>query len=145
MIHGFFIPDTPYPLVRAAVNIPYLTENRWVAVTFLVDTGASRTCLHPRDAIDHFKIDESRLADPTQWRRMPIAGGVGGAAAYFPLPVRYGFVHADGREEIVEGTIAVGQLTATNQWIPSLMGWDLLQYFRMDLHGRDKTLTLDRV
>ena len=70
---------------------------------------------------------------------------MGGAAAYFPLPVRYGFVHADGREEIIEGTIAVGQLTDKNKWLPSLMGWDRLQHFRMDLHGRDKTLTLDRV
>jgi hypothetical protein len=70
---------------------------------------------------------------------------VGGGATYFQLPARYGFVHTDGREEIIEGSIAVGQLVATNEWILSLMSWDLLQHFRIDIHGRNKTVSLDRV
>ena len=135
----------PEPVLPIALNIPYLNGNRWTAVNFLVDTGASQTCLHPNDAADQLKVPRSRLRDATQWPRIADSGGVGGGATYFPLPVRYGFVHTDGREEIIEGTIAVGQLTATNEWIPSLMGWDLLQHFRLDMHGRNKTVSLDRV
>ena len=146
MINGFFRQGRgPEPYVRIGLDLPLLSPSPWVAVSFLVDTGASQTCLHPRDATTFFGTPRARLLDPNQWPRVADSGGVGGAAIYFPLPVRYGFVHTDGREEIIEGTIAVGQLTATNEWIPSLMGWDLLQHFRLDLHGRNKTVSLDRV
>jgi hypothetical protein len=43
----------------------------------------------------------------------------------------------------VEGQIEVAQLTTTNRGIPSLLGWDVLQHFKLTLDWPSRTITLE--
>lgn len=146
MITGYFDPArAPHPYLTVAVQVPVITGTRWVGVPFLVDTGAGHTCVHPLDAVRRFGISPTTLVDPTKWPAVVNGGGVGGGAQYFDCPALYGFARDDGQVETIAGSVWFGQLTPGNQRIPSLLGWDMLQHFKLDVHGRAKTITLERV
>ena len=134
MIVGAFDPgyDTPVPLVRAAVFVSGITSD-WVHVFFLLDTGASTTCLHPKDAIFRFGITPVRLALPQHWPAQESRYGVGGGATYYPVQASYAFQHLDDTWQRIDGEIRIAQLRADNQTIDSLLGWDILQQFRIDV------------
>ncbi|MFN0146295.1 MAG: hypothetical protein ACKVT1_07280 [Dehalococcoidia bacterium] len=145
MIRGFFDPERPpHPFVTVAVNIPAATGEEWVSIEFLVDTGASHTCLHPLDSVRRVGISLGRLRDASAWPRAIVTGGVGGAATYFVCEATYGFRHDDGEVETFAGDIWIAELSAGNQRIPSLLGWDLLKHFLMDVDGPAQELTLRR-
>jgi hypothetical protein len=133
VIPGFFDPASPtwpVPKVRAALILPGISP-KVAIVEFLLDTGASTTSLHPSDAISAAGIDPTKLADPTHWANPQAHHGIGGGCTYYPVSATYGFLKADGSVHVLHGAISIAQLTPVNQTIPSLLGWDLLQYFRL--------------
>ena len=71
MIVGRF--ERGRPFLRGDIWIPRF--RLWVAVNFLVDTGADVTCLHPYDAIPA-NMPFDRLDNPTANR------GIGGQSSY---------------------------------------------------------------
>lgn len=145
MIHGFFDrARPPHPYVTLSVFVPRIAE-QWVTIDFVVDTGASRTCIHPLDAVRRLGVSPETLAAPAQWRQQVDSGGVGGRARYFVEDAAYGFHHDGGKTERIIGEIQIAELTNANQWLPSLLGWDLLQHFQLVTHGGDQTITLDRI
>ena len=143
MITGFFPPDRPpHPYLSVAVFVPGVSTE-WALVDFLIDTGAARTSIHPLDAIRRLGISPAMLADRSQWQNTIASGGVGGPATYFDLPAFYGFqTDADVAWDIIEGRLMLAELTAHNQRIPSLMGWDLLSLFELVIHGGNGRVTL---
>ena len=106
-------------------------------IEFLVDTGASASCLHPRDALDRvgFTSDELvALARAAPASRSFV--GVTGSAVYAGVPAQYLLVHDDGQLQAIDADIHIAQPVAINLTIPSILGWDILQHFRIVLDRR---------
>jgi len=149
LIPGYFDPSSPalpLPRLRVAVLIPSLPGVEvptLFAVEFLIDTGASVTCLHPFDAIQQARIPMSTLSSADEWPNRQRHGGITGQAMYFPTPCRYAFLQHDGTFVEREGEIAIAQLTTTNAGVPSLLGWDILQHYKLTADWASRTLTLE--
>jgi hypothetical protein len=125
------------------LQIPDLYKG-WRHVLFAIDTGASHTTLHPRAATAMAGLSPNDL-DPANWGAHVEGRGVGGTLRYMIQPARYTFGHFDSNElEIIDGDIQIGELTAGSELLPSLLGWDLLQYFRIVFEGRE-SVTLERL
>ena len=116
--------------MRIGVKLTDISDE-WAIVDFVLDTGASVTCLHPSDAIQEVGIDPVVLTDPTRWANVTAFGGIGGATSYFTTPAEYALVHSDGQITLIDGTINVAQWTPANQSLPSVLGWDILEHFSL--------------
>lgn len=128
MIPGFFDPRRARPAPSAGqILLPELAE-KWFEVDFLLDTGASRSCLHPSDAIAGAGIRRAALADPARWRQHEPPRGVGGESIYYVTLATYAFVTDAGEAQVVDGHIRIGQLRPGSLGLPSLLGWDVLQF-----------------
>ena len=57
-------------------------------------------------------------------------------------PALYVFAHDDGHIQSLHGDIHVAQPTLTNHDLPSLLGWDILRYFRIELDYVGLSVTL---
>ncbi len=104
------------------------------------------TCLHPEDAIFGFGIDPTKLTDEAQWPNREIHRGIGGQAVSYVVPAQYAFQQHDGAWLLYGGEIRIAQLTQHNQTLPSILGWDVLQHFRLvtDWVGNDVYLEVRR-
>ena len=129
ILGAFYWANTPY--VLAALQIPGTHLRGEGEVHFLLDTGAGRTCLHPRDA--------QRLGIPI-FDLTPSASltGIGGSAEYAEV---YAHVHfADQRrwpwQEPRWLTYRIQLLIALprrDNWeTPSLLGKDIID--RWNIH-----------
>lgn len=109
-------------------------------VPFVIDTGASRSCIHARDARDRFGARRS-LLETLPWRQAVRIGGVGGAARALDVPAEFIFRHEDTRIESIFANVLIGDLSTEN--LPSLLGMDILQKFDLRVHPNN--ITLERV
>jgi hypothetical protein len=132
VIRGRFDPryTHPWPRERVGIRLTSISPD-WAIVDFVLDTGASATCIHPADAIQHVGLDPVMLTDPSRWPNAVAFGGIGGSVNYFTTPAEYALVHDPGEVTFLAGTIKVAQWTQTNQSLPSLLGWDVLAEFRL--------------
>jgi hypothetical protein len=117
-------------MVRVLLYIPGLTR-RWAAVDFLLDTGASTSCVHPRDATARLGIDAITLRTPSAWARQHQSQGVGGSATDFIVTAHYALRRDDGGWDTYQDDLAIARSTLANQTLPSLLGWDILQHYRI--------------
>ncbi|HXU25387.1 MAG TPA: hypothetical protein VN697_15300, partial [Tepidiformaceae bacterium] len=134
----------PLPLIRIAVWLEGITSE-WVLVPFVVDTGATHTCVHPLDATRLLGMSAASL-DAATWPRVEASSGIGGGANYLTTSALYAVMHDDHPTtppEIITGSIEIGELTAESQTLPSLLGWDVLQHFRVTAEWRGQ-VTLER-
>ena len=115
-----------------------------MTVDFLLDTGAARTLLHPRDATTRVGIEPGRLAEPSRWPTTETLWGIGGSSIYYPVLARYAFDRDDGGIEILHKQIAVAQLRTDNRVTPSLLGWDVLRHFRVVADWSTRTVRLEK-
>ena len=94
-------------------------------VSFLVDTGADRTCLHPMDGIQA-GIPFDRLRDGIT------VGGIGGQSTYYEEPAILLF--ADDTERQSYGynmVVDIAKPEDVSDEIPSLLGRDIIDRWRM--------------
>ena len=143
MIAGYFDParDTPWPIVPTAVSVDAMSR-RPATVKFVLDTGAMRTCLHPIDA-RALGFTPAQLAAPGLSARTIPLSGVGGGFDYFVVEARLGLLHRDeGRWRIIDTQLLIAPLRPETQSLPSLLGWDVLQYFRIDLDWAERRVAL---
>ena len=95
-------------------------------VTFLVDTGADTTYLHPRDGVDAgvpFDLLQSRST----------SRGIGGTASYYQEPAVLMFTDdAAGQDYGYRININVAKPDAVSDRIPSLLGRDIIRRWQMD-------------
>ena len=95
-------------------------------ITFLVDTGADSTYLHPRDGIDAgipFGLLQGRST----------SRGIGGSASYFPEPAALMFNDAaTGQYHGYRLDINVAKPGDVSDRIPSLLGRDVIRRWQMD-------------
>ena len=121
MIFGAF-DERGRPYIRGKVAIPRLGASGYV--TFLVDTGASSTCIHSRDA-GRVGIPFHRLFDSE------VSRGIGGGATYFREVAVVSFVDG-GMERLYAVDLLIGERGAAMDELPSLLGRDLINRWRMD-------------
>ena len=122
MIAGGF--DTSgYPTVEGLLVIPRLGVSYRVA--FLVDTGADRTCLHPRDSI-LAGVPFDRLRDSLT------VGGIGGQSTYYEEPAILLFADDTERQSYGYDTVVdIAKPEDVSDEIPSLLGRDIIDRWRM--------------
>ena len=95
-------------------------------VTFLVDTGADSTYLHPRDSVE-FSVPFDLL------RGSSMSRGIGGTASYFPEPAVLVFTdEAAGQYYGYRISINVAKPDDVSDRIPSLLGRDVIRRWQMD-------------
>lgn len=143
MIRGAFDPSDPYPKpwVRVFIFLAGISPT-WTEVRFLLDTGAGRTCLHPRDAIA-VGVTTTALITATAWPRVVKLTGVGGTMTYFETEASLAFPQVDGSLHLVDHKILVAQARRTNTRLPSLLGWDTLRGFRLSIDHDAGVIELD--
>lgn len=126
MIRGEFGP-AGQPVVEGYLTLPRFGTTR--NLTFLVDTGANATCIHPRDGI--------LAATPFGQLGNPVTShGVGGPATYYRERAILEFVDGDAREirsyevDVLIAKPAADPMHSMNR-LPSLLGRDIIDRWRM--------------
>lgn len=141
MITGFFAREIlPQPLIRAAVTVPDIRPE-WISVAFVIDTGAAHTCIHAVDATRLFGLKQADL-DPSRWADAAIIQGVGGSLAYRQLEAEYAFLRDDESWEVVAAPVRFGEFRSSST--PSLLGWDVLAQFDLEIAAQRNFIRLTR-
>lgn len=126
MIKGRFEAGTGRPYVEAAILIPRLLVSG--NVSFLIDTGADVTTLHPVD-VARLGMAYSDLDPPTS-----SSIGVGGRARASVEPALLSFL--DGRRlATFRAILSIPASTQHNQKVTSLLGRDVLNRLRITYDG----------
>ena len=128
--------------MEGALGFPRLGIEHWL--TFLVDTGCDTSTVMPADS--------NRMALP--WPRLRMSGlaiGVGGAVREFSEPAALAFRDSDGGTYVHRLNISTMPPSTIMGDIPSLLGRDILNRWRMvydpsidelsfEVHTADRTL-----
>lgn len=69
-----------------------------------------------------------------------MSSGIGGGVPYRLLSASYEFAHEDGTAEAIAGTLELGGLGS--EGLPSLLGWDVLRHFWLDLNASRGSVAL---
>ncbi len=131
MILGAF-DERGRPLIRGKIAIPRLGARGYV--TFLVDTGADSTCIHPRDA-SRMGIPFNRLFDSE------ISTGIGGGSVYFREAAIVSFAE-EGMERLYAIDLLIAEPREGNYEFPSLLGRDVLNRWRIVYDPIDSALEI---
>ena len=145
MILGYFdpaLPTWPRPLIRVMLYLPGISQ-RWAPIDFLLDTGAATSCVHPQDAITRLGIDAQTLRTPSAWPLQQSAYGVGGSSTDYIVPAQFALRHGDGSWDTIQGDLAITKPTSANQTLPSLLGWDILQQYRVVVDWPQRSIRLE--
>ncbi len=129
MIVGEF-DEQGRPYVQGRLIIPRLNVNR--RITFLLDTGADKTRLHPRDA-SRARIPFEELGSPMESR------GVGGLSPYYREPALLSFDDQSHiRVYLVD--LLIAEQREGNEGLPSLLGRDVINHWNVNYDPTNATL-----
>lgn len=142
MIRGFFPPGQIYPFVSVDLRIAGVPQQT-ARINFVIDTGAAVTVIHPSDALIELKMTSASL-DPASWPVRQTLAGVGGASRYLVRAADFVFDDDRGPIRFRDELVRIGELRPGFRNLPSLLGWDLLQHFRLAIDPSARTVTLDR-
>ena len=129
MIFGAFDEDGR-PYIRGQLAIPRLGVKGYV--TFLVDTGADSTCIHPEDA-RRVGIPFERLFDAG------VSTGIGGNSVYFREPAVMSFTD-EKIKRLYAVELLIGEPSDSSNRLPSLLGRNLLNRWRVEYDPTDLSL-----
>ena len=138
MISGYFSARWGCPFVWVRLTVQGMPPQ---PVPFLIDTGSSTTIIHAKDARTRLNLAASEL-DPTAWASEETVRrrGVAGVALSRLIEATFEFEHDDGFPQTIAETIELG--TLDSQQLPSLLGWDVLRRFRLDLNASRERVAL---
>jgi hypothetical protein len=88
-------------------------------------------------------IPIAALQDPDRWLQQRPVSGVGGRMAYYVHPAVYNFRDLNGTDRSLQGEILIAPLRPDNQKVPSLLGWDVLQHFKLTVDWANRSITLE--
>jgi hypothetical protein len=118
------------PAIAGTVSFPRVADNSH-EVTWLLDTGASFSILHPADLLGLGLAPEDFAGAQSSRGR-----GVGGAAEYLLEDARLSFRHADGAAISYLMPVWIALPTEHNKTFPSVLGMDFISNFRMTIDIR---------
>ena len=134
MIVGRF-DELGYPIVECRIVIQRFRINS--PVSFLLDTGASSTCLHPKDATD-IGMPFSRLGNSVSYR------GIGGSAEYFREQAFLCFVDQRiGQYQVYETLLHIAKPHPNVDDLPALLGRDVINQWHMQYDPSNAHLQFD--
>ena len=138
MISGYFSALWGCPFVWARLTVSGRPPE---PVPFLIDTGSATSIVHAKDARMRLNLAMSEL-DPAAWLPEEIVRrqGVAGVALSRLMEGAFDFVHEDGATETIAETIELGG--TGSEGLPSLLGWDVLRHFRLDLNASRGSVAL---
>ncbi len=138
MISGYFSAKWGCPFVWARLTVSGRSAQ---AVPFLIDTGSATSIVHAIDARTRLNLAMSGL-DPSAWppEETVRRRGVAGVALSRLMEAVFDFAHEDGSTETIAETIELGGLGS--EGLPSLLGWDVLRHFRLDLDASRGSVAL---
>lgn len=125
------------PAISCFVSIPSLNSQA-ARVTFLLDTGASFSIIHPKD-LRSLRIDESRFSERATSR----GRGIGGGAAYAEVDGRLSIEHGDGTFVSYVLPLHLALPSAVNDDFPSILGMDFISYFKLCVSLSDRLVELE--
>jgi hypothetical protein len=145
MISGVFVTGSS-PFVKARVRVPRLVTER--TLTFLMDTGADRTSVHLRDALQ--LVGYAGLRTLRKLGNISTLGGISGSADYYVVSAQIIFTHDDGTEQgfntdlrIVKPARRRSKKRANQLRIPSLLGKDVMSRFAVVFDWPHRAVFLD--
>ena len=144
---GLNVGPRPAPVIGVAVRLDNLTQFR--GVEFLIDTGASSTILHPRDAILVWGASDYLGHDFENDATLAKSGGVGGSADHIGRPATIVFLTEDGKLDQQSLDLSIARLRLPNPLtgfpgnlhLPSLLGRDILERYVLLVDGDDVLLS----
>lgn len=107
-------------------------------VRFIVDTGADQTLIGYEDATD-LGVDFEQYDQDSSVESI----GVGGPLRTYPEGGRLLFHDADGNQHPFVVTLAVAECSPSG-WVPSLLGRDILRWFRVVVSEPENEVSLTR-
>jgi hypothetical protein len=126
------------PMVFALLSLPRLRLLRRISV--LIDTGADSSVIHPADGrllgIRYIRDFASSPEHQTI--------GVGGEAREFIEPCVVFLEHGDGVLDEIPIAIGVAVPTQRNENLPSLLGEDILRFYRFTYQPNIGLVSLQR-
>jgi predicted aspartyl protease len=134
MIEGWFGFESR-PFIELTVRLTRLDLE--VSAAFLVDTGADSTLLSGREW-RRAGVERSTLKAPSQ-----TIAGFGGFVDLSLEPAVLVLRHADGSEDLLSIDIEMGAEQPAG--IPSVLGRDVLNRYRLVASPRENILTLETV
>jgi hypothetical protein len=136
MLTGRFGDTTGRPYIEGRLILPRLKIRG--DISFCVDTGADRSLLHPGDG-QRMGIDYTKLTGQTQ------SVGVGGICHNFVEPALVVFSEPKRFLHVYIIPLAVCPHALDRMDLPSLLGRDILDQWRMTYHPTKKRLTFQVV
>ncbi len=138
MISGYFSARWGCPFVWTKLAIPGSPPQ---PVPFLIDTGSSTSIVHAKDASTRLNLATDAM-QPTAWTPEETVRrrGVAGVALSRLIEATFEFTHDDGALQAIAETIELGAVDS--QQLPSLLGWDILSRFRIELDRGAGAVTL---
>lgn len=136
MIKGFI--DGRLPRIAAVVAIPALGGTP-VRVRFLLDTGAATSLISPVDS-RAMGLNPIQLVDDP---RAEFAGGIGGTIRYVAVVALLDFVEDTARLNPYRTPIGIAESTAASEVLPSILGMDFIQHFRLTVSVREDRVELE--
>jgi hypothetical protein len=146
LIQGFFDPNAGWPQPKVAVTLqlqglPLVDTVPAFEVDFLLDTGAGVSTLSPTAARDVGQIPAFLLMQPQMWVRRDHIG-IGGTSEFYCVECSYTFTDVDGETRTVLGEIDIARPTVATAYLPSVLGWDVLQHFAIRLDWSQRLVEL---
>ncbi len=132
MLRGRFGGTSGRPYLEARLILPRLSMRG--NVSFLVDTGADASVLMPDDA-HRLGVDHSRLTGRQEY------AGIGGATQSFVEPALIVFSEPGRNLYVYSLDLAIMPATAEAQGLPTLLGRDILDRWRMVYYPAKRQLT----
>lgn len=135
MLEGEFSPASGSPFIFGDVWVPRF--NLTGGVHFCLDTGTDYTTLMPRDA-SSMGIDHAQLEDEL------VLATAGGAASVFLEPALVQFTDLGAsRAYMYRIMMAIAAPSTGSMRVPSLLGRDIINRWRIDYHPTAEALTCE--
>ena len=65
-----------------------------------------------------------------------------GRVSTIVTPARFAFRHADGNVQVIQSDLWIARPSPANDSLESLLGWDVLRHFRLELEWARRHITL---
>ena len=131
MLRGSFDDTTGRPYIEGTLILP--RSRIWSVISFLVDTGADTSRLHP---LDGFRIG----LDYPQLRGRAESTGIGGAVFDYEEEAVVIFAEGVVSYYVYQVKLAIALPTEGTMSLPSLLGRDILDRWYMTYNPSKKTL-----